>query len=258
MKNLFFFATIISVLVLFTSSLFAAELSYVGSSTVGKFMTDAASVYKASTFKINTKPESGGGENAIAAGKADIGGVAREVKPTILAKGVNSYLIGKDAIAVLVNKANPVSSLSSAQLKGIFTGKIANWKDVGGEDLTINVYIVNPQSATKKVFATAILGGEKYRGNIKTIRPDPAIVDIIAADKGGIGQLSFALVGDNSTVKKIKPDGQAASVGNSSYPITRPLYLITKGPAAGQAKDFIDWSLSANGQAIVKKNFVGK
>src|SRR3990172_4313675 len=174
------------------SLVFAGEITYVGSSTVGEFMKEAAKMYNKSTFKIDTGPESDGGENAAVVGKTDIGGVAREVKPEILAKGVKEVLIGKDAIGVLVNLANPVSDLSFAQLKGIFTGKITNWKEVGGPDLPVKVYVVNPQSATRKVFAKIVLGGEDYSGkNIETVRPDQAIIDKVAADKGGIGQLSL-------------------------------------------------------------------
>jgi ABC-type phosphate transport system substrate-binding protein len=73
-------------------------ITYVGCSTVGKFMQEAASAYTDTQFKINTKPESGGDEMATAAGKTDIGGVAREVKPEILSQGITKYLIGKDAI----------------------------------------------------------------------------------------------------------------------------------------------------------------
>ncbi len=233
-------------------------LAYVGSSTVGKFMHEAAADYKKSAFKINTKPESGGGENATAAGKADLGGVAREVKPKILARDVNKFLIGRDAIAVLVNRNNPVDELSSAQLKDIFTGKITNWSEVGGKNLDISVYVTNAQSATRKVFGKIILGDAKYAGSrLETVRPDPAIADKVASDEGGIGQLSFALVGNSMAVKRIQPDGQEASVNNASYPITRPLYLITKGEPQGDVKDFIEWSLSAAGQAVVKRHFVG-
>ncbi len=236
----------------------AAEISYVGSSTVGKFMHAAVDEYKASSFKINTKPESGGGENATAAGKVDLGGVAREVKPEILARNVEKFLIGRDAIAILVNAGNPVSELSMAQLKGIFTGEITNWSEVGGKDLAINVYIVNPQSATRKVFAKVVLDGASYNGDrLQTIRPDPAVADKVAADEGGIGQLSFALVGDQSGLKRLRPDGQEASVNNPEYPITRPLYLITKGEPAGEVKAFINWALSDAGQAVVKQYFVG-
>ncbi len=215
-------------------------------------------VFKSCNFKINTKPESGGGENATASGKTDLGGVAREVKPGILAKDVKKFLIGRDAIAVLVNASNPVSELSTAQLKGIFTGKITNWREVGGKDLAINVYIVNPQSATRKVFAKTVLGGASYAGdNVQTVRPDPAVADKVAADEAGIGQLSFALVGNQQGLKRVRPDGQEASVNNPAYPITRPLYLITKGEPAGEVKAFIDWALSDAGQEVVKRHFVG-
>ncbi len=234
------------------------QLKYVGSSTVGRFMNDASKVYTKATFKIDTKPESGGGENAVASKRADIGGVAREVKPKILKKGVEKYLIGRDAIAVLVHKDNPVGELSKEQLAGIFTGKITNWSEVGGSDMGINVYIVNPQSATRKVFREAVLGKSDYAGKtLKTIRPDADILNRVAGDPGAIGHLSFALLPGAKGVKPIAPFGQEPSVNNPKYPITRPLYLITNGPAKGAADDFIKWAISDEGQKLIKKYYVG-
>ncbi len=267
MKKFFNCIVVMAFISFYTTSLGSSlatageTIKYVGSSTVGKFMHEAAKVYSKATFKINTIPESGGGENATAAGMTDIGGVARDVKPAILAKGVQKYLIGKDAIGAWVNSKNSVSELSTRQLKDIFGGKITNWEAVGGSNLPITIYIVNPQSATRKVFNKKLLGGDKYGGNVKTIRPDSDIIDKLAANEGGIGQLSFAL-GDTHTkagmVKKINIDAQPASVDNPDYPITRPLYLITKGEAEGAVKAFIDWALSDAGQQVVKKYFVGK
>ncbi|MDH3604321.1 MAG: substrate-binding domain-containing protein, partial [Candidatus Tectomicrobia bacterium] len=162
------------------------SITYVGSSTVGRFMHAAAKEYAGASFSINTEPESAGGENAVAAGKADIGGVARDVSPAILAKGVHKHRIGRDAIGIWVNSENPVTDLSMAQLKAIYTGKTTNWKDVGGPDLAINVYIVNPQSATRKVFKKVVLEGDRYAGSrLQTVRPDPAIIDRIQSDEGG-------------------------------------------------------------------------
>ncbi len=152
----FFFLLLVA-----ASSHAAPMIEYVGSSTVGKFMHEASAVYTDAEFSINTGPESGGGEKAIATEMADLGGVAREVKPAILKHGVEKFLIGKDAIGVWVNKSNPVTSLSKVQLKGIFSGSIANWKEVGGQDAPIVVYIVNKNSATRKVFAKTILGDSK-------------------------------------------------------------------------------------------------
>ncbi len=250
-------------MVFWASAVVAATptIKYVGSSTVGKFMHDAAKVYTAARFEINTKAESGGGERAVAMGMADLGGVAREVTPKILDQGVQKFLIGKDAIGAWVNASNPVESLSIDQLRDIFSGKIANWSEVGGPDLAIHIYIVGPYSATRKVFNSVVMQGNKYGGKVSAVKLDPTIIDKVAADPGGIGQLSFAL-GDThpkaDQVKKIKIDGKPATVENPEYPITRPLYLITKGAPQGPVKDFIDWSLSSAGQQIVKKYFVGR
>lgn len=247
---------------LFPTSGFTKEtIKYIGSSTVGKFIHEATNVYTDAAFEINTKPESGGGENATAAGKADIGGVARDVKPAILSKGVHKFLIGKDAIGAWVNAGNPVKDLTMEELKGIFIGKITNWKEVGGKNLPITIYIVNPQSATRKVFSKIALSGEKYGGNVKTVRPDPMIIEKVAADESGIGQLSFALGNSHpkaGDTRKINIGGETASVDNPNYQLTRPLYLITKGEPTGKVKSFIEWSQSEAGQSIVKKFFVGK
>ena len=257
MKLLHIFLFIVAVTNFFGTKCFAGEIRYIGSSTVGQYMKEAAKVYTKSTFAINTKPESSGGEDAAAAGRTDIGGVARDVKQQILDKGVKKFLIGKDAIGILVHPDNPVSELSFEQLAGIFSGKITNWRDVGGLDQEIDIYIVNPRSATRKVFKKFILGDTEYGGaRIKTIRPDPRIIDEVANNPAGIGQLSFSFLG-GARIKLIKPNGEEPSVNNSHYPITRNLHIVTKGEPKGEVKAFIDWTLSAEGQRIVKKYFVG-
>ena len=150
-----------------------------------------------------------------------------------------------------------MSELTIDQLASIFSGSITNWKDVGGIDSDIDVYIVNPRSATRKVFKAAVLRGQEYGGKrIRTIRPDPKILEEVAKNPAGIGQLSFSFIG-KAKVKKIKPNGEEATVDNRDYPITRNLYLVTKGEPKGEVKEFIDWTLSDEGQRIVKMNFVG-
>ncbi len=237
-------------------TLTAGEIKYEGSSTVGKFITDASQVYSDASFKITTASESSGGEKCAARGSCDIGGVARDVGQTFVDKGVQVTLIGKDAIAAIVNADNPVTELSSAQLKGIFTGKIKNWSEVGGADQAISAYIVKKGSATRKVFGKTVLQGDDYAG-AKVITPDAKIVPTVARDTGAIGQISFAFLSDAKGVKHLNVDGQQATVENSNYPITRPLHLTTKGAPKGDAAAFIDWTLSPAGQAIIKQRFVG-
>jgi phosphate transport system substrate-binding protein len=233
----------------------ADELKYVGSSTVGKFISDAAAAYKSSTFKVDTQPESAGGESCPMRGACDIGGVAREVGSDFIGQGVQATLIGKDAIGVVVNADNPVKALSMAQLKDIFTGKVTNWSQLGGPDLKIKPLIVKQGSATRSVFEAAIMGGAEYAG-AEVVTPDAKIIGETARDKGAIGQISFSFLQGASGIRALDIDGQKAAVTNPAYPITRPLYLTTKGAPAGDAKAFIDWAVSPAGQEIVKKSFV--
>lgn len=237
----------------------AAELKYVGSSTIGKFMTDAKAPFKEKSgfdLAIDTGPESGGGEAAAIAGTADLGGVARDPKPEVVEKGVVCTLIGKDAIAVIVNKDNPVKTLSMAQLKGIFTGQVVNWKEVGGPDQKIVAFAAAQNSATRDVFQKIALGGEEYKG-VLTQAPDSTIPEKVAALKMAVGQISLSFISGRRDVTPLAVEGQAADVNNPQYPIARPLNLCTMGAPKGDAKVFIDWALSPEGQTLLKSNFVG-
>jgi phosphate transport system substrate-binding protein len=245
----------VTALYVVSASVIAGTINYEGSSTVGKFITDASKVYTASSFKINTVPESLGGEQCAARGKCEMGGVARDVSQKFLDRGVVATLIGKDALAAIVNANNPVTGLSSEQLKGIFTGKIKNWSEVGGEDLPIKPLVVKNSSATRHIFAKAILGGENYKG-VKVVTPDAKMVRVVSRDKRTIGQLSFAFLIGKKGIKAIRVDGQEASVNNPNYPITRNLHIATKGEPQGEVKAFLEWALSPEGQKVLKQRFV--
>ncbi len=252
LRNIILFSTAS----LLTGAIGAATLNYEGSSTVGKFMIDASEANNGFTVRLNTKTESSGGEKCAAAGKCDMGGVARDVNQPFLDRGVVKTLIGKDAIAVIVHADNPVSGLTSAHLKGIFSGSIKNWSEVGGPDKPISALIVKKGSATRKVFREVVMNGADYSG-ARVVTPDAKIVTSVARDPGAIGQISFAFIGGRNDVKALSVDGQAANVSNSSYPITRPLYITTKGAPAGPVREFISWALSGAGQSVVKQRFVG-
>jgi phosphate transport system substrate-binding protein len=232
------------------------QLSYEGSSTIGKFITDVLGVYSHAQFTLNTIPESAGGEQCAARQRCDMGGVAREITPALLERGVVGTLIAKDAIAALVHKDNPINGLTTEQLRDIFSGKIKNWSEVGGADVAITVFVVKEASATREVFANAILDGGDY-GAVEVITPDARMLPTISRDIGAIGQLSFAFLDPNFEVKPLTIDGQIASVENSDYPISRPLYIATHGEPKGAVKDFLDWTLSPEGQTVIKKRFVG-
>ncbi len=232
----------------------APTMHYVGSSTIANFIRDAEPVYKRVRFIVDTEAESVGGELAIREGRADIAGVAGKPKPETLEMGVVATLIGKDAIAVVVNQANPVNNLTHDQLKGIFTGKYRNWSQLGGPDLEIHPFIVGPESATRKVFRSAILGEADYAG-CEIVRPDTDLPMKVEAEPGGIGQISFSFLGSCGAVKALTVDGQRPVSTNLHYPITRPLYLLW-WPGRDRVTDFITWTtINPEAEAILLNRF---
>ncbi|MCH7696056.1 MAG: phosphate ABC transporter substrate-binding protein [Proteobacteria bacterium] len=235
-----------------------AEIRYEGSSTIAKFMYEAITVYKESNFKIITDTESEGGETSVVEGRADIGGVAREVSQSVLDQGVKATLIGRDGIAIITNISNSINNLTMAQVKKIFTGKIKNWSEVDEPNLPIDVFYMAPISATHLVFKNVVLDGENYAG--KVISPDRRIIGWVRREehKGSIAHISFSFLDSvKPKIKRIRINNENPSLENINYPITRPLYLVTKGQPEGEVKKFIDWVLSPTGQAILKKRFLG-
>jgi phosphate transport system substrate-binding protein len=233
-------------------------LRYVGSSTIAHFIRDAEPVYGAARFDLDTEPESAGGEIAIVEGRADLAGVAGVPRSETLEKGIAAVLLGRDAIAAVVHPENPVEALTIEQLKGIFTGSIRNWKEVGGRDLEIVPLITGPESATRSIFRSAVLGAADYTG-CRTIRPDGAIPQQVRENPGGIGQISFSFINQVSGangVRALAVEGEHPGVTNFKYPIARPLYLLHRGDNAA-VEAFAAWTQSDEGQRTVMKRFVG-
>ncbi|MBI2923855.1 MAG: substrate-binding domain-containing protein [Planctomycetes bacterium] len=232
-----------------------ARLRYAGSSTVSVFLRDAEEAYGRVVFEMVTAGESQGGEAAIVAGTTDLAGIADRPQPATLRAGVASTLIGRDAIAIIVNPQNRVTSLSADALRSIFTGKARNWNEFGGPDLPILPYIVGPGSATRKVFRETVLHDEDYAG-CREIQQDRDIIKAVQDTVGGVGQISFSFLGETQAVRPIWVDGEEPSVANFRYPISRPLYLLWRdGNAAVEA--FVEWTQTAEGQRVVMKRFVG-
>ena len=238
---------------------FAAEnpvIKYEGSSTAGLFMKDAANVYKRAVIKISVITESNGGEICSLAKTCDIGGVARDIYPLFIKKGLYAFPFAYDMLTAIVNSENPVKELTSDQLKGIFSGKIKNWRDVGGEDRLITVYIVGKESATRDVFKMHILKDSEYGAYSRVTRPDWRVVLNVNLDKGGIAHTSYAFAANADQVRPLIIDGQNPIDHRSEYPIRRVLYLTTFGPPRGAVKEFFDWILSDEGREVIKKRFV--
>ncbi|MBK7377556.1 MAG: phosphate ABC transporter substrate-binding protein [Ignavibacteriales bacterium] len=164
------------------------------------------------------------------------------------------FLIAKDALSIYLHPDNPVKNLTMKQLKEIFTGKINNWKNLGGEDKSIIPVIRNPNSGTYLYFKDHVLEGEKY---ITTSIVEPTtkdIVQFVSENDNAIGYGGMGYKGNvfNVMIEGIEPSEK--NVRNDSYPIIRYLHFLVVKTPGGVVKNFIDWVLSPSGQYVVRRS----
>jgi phosphate transport system substrate-binding protein len=250
----------------------AQGIGYSGSSTIGQSILEAAGAKKAFESKTGIKftsfevPGSGKGVEALIAGKVNVAGASRPLKPAEKSAGVLGTVIGYDAVAVFIHKDNPIKDLSKEQLKGIFTGKIKNWKEVGGKDapIAVNTEIQGGKRATMEMFNELVMDKAPYGAGFKEIDlPKDQIIEV-AKNPNGIGTPSLGLLAAvpadvRAKVKAIFVDGIEPTpddIQSGAYLISRPLNLATMGPPKGDVKAFVDFMLSPEGQTFVAKDFV--
>lgn len=240
----------------------ARTLSYEGATTIGKkIMPEAAKLFAARTGVTFSQIGGAGADAGFRAAeerRVDMGGVARELTPAEKTRVAGAVVIGYDAMGVFVNAGNPVKSLTRAQLKEIFAGRATNWRAFGGPDKPITVYSekLTGGRATVKAFKDMVLGSEPY-GPVKEREDATDYIKEVATDETAIAasSMSFAIPGVRAIAVEGAPPTTAA-VQDGSYPLKRPLILVTKDPPAGDVKAFLDFMLTKDAQAIVGKNFV--
>jgi phosphate transport system substrate-binding protein len=164
--------------------------------------------------------------------------------------------VARDGLAVYVPETNPVQQITLAQLKGIYMGDITNWKDVGGSDAPVVLYSRENSSGTYVFFKDNVLGGGDFAASAQTLPGTAAVVNAVAKEKNGIGYGGAAYAKGVKEVKLVGKDGQAyapsaENVASGKYPLSRDLFVYTRGKPTGEAKEFIDYCLSAEGQGIV-------
>lgn len=226
------------------------------------FMKELATAYTLKTgVEVNLK--GGGATRGIrdtVAGKLDIGGTCRMSLPGADKTELHASLhpVAWDALAVIAHKSNPVDNLTLAQIKGIYTGKITNWKEVGGKDKPIKLYVRRGKiSGVGYAIRQYIFkdGGMEFVSDnvVKSSGPleKAAEKDLYAM---GITGISSAR---KRNVKIVKFDGKSPSyenVKNGSYGLYRPLYLVSNPNPSKMAKDFIKYATSVEGRKIIREN----
>jgi len=167
--------------------------------------------------------------------------------------------VAKDGLSVYVHESNPLTELSMAQLKAIFTGKVTSWKQVGGPDVKIIPYSRENSSGTYVFFKEHVLENADYTPRAQSMSGTGAVVNAVAKDKAGIGY-GGAAYAKGIKVLKIKKDDKGPAIGPSdatikdgTYPLSRPLFFYTRTKPSADIQAFTDWVLSKDGQAIVTK-----
>ncbi len=202
---------------------------------------------------------SGHGIKAAGAGEIDIGAASRDIKSKEMEvyPDLKLVVIGKDSLAIVVHPNNPVNELTMEEASKIFSGEINNWKEVGGEDAKIRVITREGGSGTREVFETYVMKrfGREIAGAASVKPSNGEVRATVSGDKNSIGYVSLGFV--DPSLKALKIDGVEATVENvlsGDYPISRSLYLITKGEPEQLEKAFIDYMLSEEGQKVVEDN----
>ena len=206
---------------------------------------------------------SGTGLAALVNGTTDIADASRSIKPDEIARIKQRFgttpvetPVAKDGVAIYVNEANPVQQLTQAQIRDIYLGDVTNWKQVGGPDAPIILYSRENSSGTYVFVKEHVLQNGDFAANAQTLPGTAAVVNAISKEKHGIGYGGAAYAKGVKELKVLGQDGQAylpnaENVKAGKYPLSRPLFMYTRAAPAGDAKRFIDFCLSAEGQQIV-------
>ncbi|TPW03943.1 MAG: phosphate transport system substrate-binding protein [bacterium] len=208
---------------------------------------------------------SGTGIAALINGTTEIAQSSRSMKDTEKqqvetksGRKVEEHAVALDGVTIYVHQSNGLAGLTVSQIKGIYTGTITNWKDVGGPDRSIVVYGRESSSGTYVFFKEHVLGGADFAPMVQTLPGTAAVADAIGNDPAGIGYGGYAYGVGIKHLAVSPTDGGLfvepgeATVRDGSYPLARPLFWYTLSNPGEGASAFLAWVLSDVGQKVVK------
>ena len=232
------------------------NITLAGSTAFQPFAEKLADQYMSTRPDVAVTIQGGGsalGIQSALSGAAQVG-MADLVALPKEADALKNIVVARDGIAVVLNPANAVAGLTMEQVRGIFSGAIKNWKEVGGADHAIAVISREAGSGTRTSFEQ-IIGGV-------TLTPDALIQDsngtireTVANDAHAVGYLSHGLI--NEKIKPVTIDGLACSekdIMSGSYKLVRPVFLVYKADITPACQAFLDYLLSAEAQELLHQN----
>jgi phosphate transport system substrate-binding protein len=249
----------------------SGQLQLAGSTTVQPLAEKLAEAFMAMNPDLVIEIQGGGssvGVTSAGEGTVDIGNASRAVKDSEFEKfpSLQIFTIAYDGIAIVTHPETKLTSLSVEQVRNIFAGEITNFSEVGGPDAPITVVSREEGSGTRAAFEELVMeykdeAGEKQSKVIteKALlqQSNGQVRTTVATTPNSIGYLSFGFL-DESTIPVPVDDVEPSvdNVKNGSYPIFRPLNMLTNGPPNELAQAFLDFALSGEGQAIVAEDYI--
>ena len=233
------------------------SITLAGSTAFQPFAEELAEVYMQENPGVSINVQGGGsvvGIQSARVGAADIG-MADMVTLPPEAKELKSVIVAKDGIAVIVNPVNKINNLTLSEVRDIFSGKIKNWKEIGGKDGLITVISREEGSGTRKSFDQLVLKGTRLCETALFQNSNGTIREAVATDPNAISYLSIGFL--SGEIKALKIGGippTNKNVVTGRYKISRPIFFLTKAEPKLLAKNFIAFVLSRKGQKIIEEN----
>ncbi len=240
-----------------------ARLVLTGSSTIAPLAAEIGKRFESLHDNVRVDVQTGGSSRGVSdarAGLADIGMASRALKDD--EKDLFSFTIALDGIGIILNKVNPVQALDKQQITAIYTGKIVNWKDLGGIDAPITVVNKAEGRSTLELFLhyfglknteikPQVVIGDNQQG-IKTVLGNPNAIGYVS-----VGSAEYE-AGQGAAIKLLPLASIAASVENvrnRSFPLSRPLNLVTRTEPAGLAKAFVEFASSPQVNDLIEAQY---
>lgn len=249
-----FFGALLGAALLLSGPAAAADnrLVLTGSSTIAPLAAEIGKRFEKLNPGVRVDVQSGGstrGINDARSGLADIGMASRGLNPG--EQDLKSHTIARDGIGLILHQSNPVTTLSAAKIIAIYKGEIRNWQEVGGKDAKITVVNKAEGRSTLELFLhhfqlknsaikAQVIIGDNQQG-IKTVAGNPGAIGYVS-----IGSAEYEEA-QGTPIRQLPLDGVAATVANvrnGSFPLARPLNLVTTGKESGLARRFIDYARS--------------
>ena len=228
------------------------SITVAGSTTCLPIAEQAAELFKEETGTgvLVSGLGSSAGIEAVSTGTAEIATSSRGLNAEEQKLGLTTIPVAHDGIAVIVNTANPVQNLSIEQLRGIYSGKISNWSEVGGEDLPIQLVNRDEASGTREAFKSIVMDGEPFDRRAAVLSGTGQVRDVVSRSRGAIGYISMGFVESAYAETEVRAlnvnhvEPQEKTIASGGYPISRDLYFFTKGEPTGAAAEYIAYVLS--------------